>query len=906
MPWLIVLQHKLDSISSGSSGMELNFQDSAGYVRMMPLYGIKRLDPSETNSWSGGLPSDVVQRSRRWASILQMYPIEIHETFSVDLITDHINIRDEFEYLRISDDWDTLATLVAPVPPTLGMIVRYAEDDNPAANGNHLVSFEQPLLDENYMTPYGPLYVTEMSHKIDFSLKNQLKYANETAYVTGISNFDPAKLSDLETRLADAVDSQYIQEQINKAGKYPTVCYDRDGQNIISYTGQCYNQNGNRIIYYNSWFEWEAFDWMRLGLTSSVIAKARPYLEVDQRNSVDVLLNRILDEYLNINNYIAIRDNERDIDYLIHEHRWNYNGGWTDTHGYGGTLHSMYVLATELGRMDDITANWDMVRRIWNGAQYQEWINLPAVEHGDFLHSMIAGSWALARMAAYVGDQENYDLGVYSGARFLMNRYATIRAIDYAKEMGQWAHWMDTERDYFYLTTRSGDLDPLKWSWNTMGYKFFDTEITGANGWGQTFLTRLYEENFDRFFHDKALNTAGQLSDLINANRRDEAKLINGITTTSTYSGHWENIGWKREHRDLQVEVTIDLKGPLGGTDPVQDVSQVNIRSLSRTGHGVYYPSNFEVFYWDENTDDWQRFGSTSPAEEGIVDNDASGAWHTFTIISDSPVTTRQLRIETTLYSKWSNVKCNWFTDEIGVFHLNNDEIVVENISAIPPANWDLRARNWFAVENMLTPLSADDIYDRLKVIHDSDTPPDEVLGTPLVDNIWRTLHAGEGWLFESISPVGFVDNTYWTGLDKIRNETRSVGISWMLDRPEYYRLREARSYFAMLSKNYWDIDTPGWPLLSWYGFISPQDPLDSGFKSELQNLLPFGFIKPSDNIPISWMTARIVRSSNLVGVYTVDDVLAEWPLNEGAGLKLNDISDNVNDIVLTEGDALN
>jgi len=518
----------------------------------------------------------------------------MQETFAVDHSTDRIHICNAFEYLQIADDWGTEATLIAPIPPTLGLIVRYAEDDDPfPGSGNHLVSFGQTLLDENYMTPYGPLYVTETSHKVEYSLKDQLKYADEVAYVTGNTHFDPDTLADLKNRLAQAVDSQYIQYHNDRASNYPTQCYDQAG-NPIEYTEStedtyfhCYNSSGQLIIYYNSWFEWEAFDWMRLGLTSSAIAKLRPYLEEDQKNTVDVLLNQVLDEYLNLNNYIALRDDVRDIDYLVHEHRWIYSL-WSDTHGYSGILHSMYVLASELGRMDDIAANWDMVRKIWNGAQYQQWLNFPSVTLGDFLHSMIAGSWAMARMAAYVGDQENYDIGVYSGARFLLNRYATTRAIDYVKEMGQWTHWMDSDRDYFYLSTRSGDLDRLNWAFNTMGFKFFDAEVTTRFGWLHTFVIRLYEENLDRFFHDHAATTAGYLSDLIHANKKTEAKLFNGITTVSTYNGHWEIIGWQRDHRGEKVELVIRLNDPVSGTSPAQDVSRIDIRSLSRIKHGLY------------------------------------------------------------------------------------------------------------------------------------------------------------------------------------------------------------------------------------------------------------------------------------------------------------------------------
>ncbi len=528
VPWLIVLQHRPKAITNSSTGVEFTFDNSVGYVRMMPLYGIKRLDPAQTADWSNSLPSDVVQRSRKWARMLQMYPIGMEEHFSIDHDVDRINIRNDFEYLRITDDWNTAPMLAVPIPPVLGLVVRYGEDDNPSGTGNHLVSFKQRLVDRDYMTPYGPLYHTEADHYVEYSLNGFIKYADEVAVINGpnSSMFSQKIIDDLETRLADAVHFQYIRKKETDAMP----------------------RKGSFGIMYDNWYEWEAFDWMRQGLTSSLIAKEIPYLEkLDQAEKAKILpmLNSVLDEYLDPDNYAEIRDDLRGIDYMIHKKRWQ-NNGWSDAHGFGATLHSMYILASKLGRMDEIDNNWDMIRKIWNGVQYQKWINFPVASEGDHLSPMIAGSWALARMAASVGDQENYDLGVYSGAKFLLNRYATLRAIDYAREMGQWAHWMDPSENYLYFSTRRGSLDRLNWASNTMGFKFFDTKIVDGFGWGHTFTTMLIEENYDRFYHEKAASTAKKISTLLNANAITETKLINGVTTESTKHGHREMVSWLR------------------------------------------------------------------------------------------------------------------------------------------------------------------------------------------------------------------------------------------------------------------------------------------------------------------------------------------------------------------------
>jgi hypothetical protein len=865
VPWLIVLQHRPNAITNASTGIELTFEDSVGYMRMIPLYGIKRLNLAQTANWSSGLPPDVVQRSRKWARMLQMYPIGMEEHFSVDHDTDRINIRNDFEYLRIADDWDTAPLLAVPIPPVLGLVVRYGEDDNPSGMGNHLVSFKQRLIDHDYMTPYGPLYSTEADHYVEFSLNGFIKYANEVAVINGpnSSMFSQTTVDDLETRLADAVHSQYIT-------KKETTTMPR---------------NGSSGIVYDNWYEWEAFDWLRQGLTSSLIAKVIPYLrKLDPAEKAKILcmLNSVLDEYLAPDNYVEIRDDLRNIDYMVHKKRWQ-NQGWSDAHAFGATLHSMYILAGKLGRMEEISNNWDMIRKIWNGVQYQKWINFPSDAEGDHLSPMIAGSWALARMAARVGDQENYDLGVYSGAKFLLNRYATLRAIDYASEMGQWPHWMDLSRNYLYFSTRRGSVDRLDWASNTMGFKFFDTKIMNGFGWGHTFTTMLIEENYERFYHEKAASTAKKISASLNANAITETKLINGVTTESTKAGHWEMVSWLRDRSkgksSKQVEVIIGITK--------QKVARLDIRSLSRTPHGIYYPSNIDVLFEDKNGK-WRSFGSTSPGKVGISDNEGQGAWHKF-MVTGPQVMTGRLKIVATLNSCCSNVGGYWFSDEIEVVNSGSEKITVESVAAVPPPNYLTRKRDWFAVDHMLTTSSKVDIYHRLVEVHNVDTP--------LIDNLWRTLHAGEDWPFMSAAPVGFAADTYWSGLDQIMNEGRSVGFS------NKKRLKYANSSFAMLSKNYWDDTTPGWPLLSWYGFIAPQAP--QGMTPDLQNLLPFGFVKPAGNVSPSQMVARIVRSSNLMGIYTVGDLLGEWPLNDGVGLRVNDVSMNGNDVLL-EGASRN
>ena len=121
MPLLFRLEHKPKAIRSDGSAVALEFEESAGKVAVMPLFGGKGLSPEETEEWTRQLPDKVIEQCRLWSQRLRDYPLSVKETFAVDAENDVLSIGQEFTWESFRDDWGTPPVKVAAVPPMLGL-----------------------------------------------------------------------------------------------------------------------------------------------------------------------------------------------------------------------------------------------------------------------------------------------------------------------------------------------------------------------------------------------------------------------------------------------------------------------------------------------------------------------------------------------------------------------------------------------------------------------------------------------------------------------------------------------------------------------------------------------------------------------------------------------------------------
>ncbi len=184
-PWVVYLQRKPKSMNLNENGLHFEFNDSAGYVALLPLYGYYKPPqkgkrslttyglPSKgiaTWEWSSGISKTALERVRYWSKVSREFPIYCEDSFSVDRSKDTITIRQRFDWISIDDDWKTPHIKLAPISPPLGQVSM--DKDFP-------MKFSHPIKDVDMFTPYGPYMGIEGvdSYDVEFYV---LQYINET------------------------------------------------------------------------------------------------------------------------------------------------------------------------------------------------------------------------------------------------------------------------------------------------------------------------------------------------------------------------------------------------------------------------------------------------------------------------------------------------------------------------------------------------------------------------------------------------------------------------------------------------------------------------------------------------------------------------------------------------------
>lgn len=147
MPLLFRLEHKPKLICSDGSALMLEFEQSAGKVAVMPLFGGKGFDPEETLVWTKRLPDNIIEQCRLWSKKLQDYPLSVKETFSLDSDSGVLSIRQQFAWESFEDDWETPSVKAAPVPPMMGLSLGGGIPVVFYQNGREVQSHDYHLMD---------------------------------------------------------------------------------------------------------------------------------------------------------------------------------------------------------------------------------------------------------------------------------------------------------------------------------------------------------------------------------------------------------------------------------------------------------------------------------------------------------------------------------------------------------------------------------------------------------------------------------------------------------------------------------------------------------------------------------------------------------------------------------------
>lgn len=174
VPWVVYLQHRPRSMRLDANGLHLRFEDRAGSLALLPLYGSYLCPTNETKSvkfggkpvqtwkWGEVLHREPLMRVRYWASALRHFPADCEETFSVDRSTDTLTFRQNMSYVSIENDWATKPLKLHPISPTLALASR--DESFP-------VRFSQRVMDLEMPTSSGPYMAAESDAPLEASLR---------------------------------------------------------------------------------------------------------------------------------------------------------------------------------------------------------------------------------------------------------------------------------------------------------------------------------------------------------------------------------------------------------------------------------------------------------------------------------------------------------------------------------------------------------------------------------------------------------------------------------------------------------------------------------------------------------------------------------------------------------------
>lgn len=168
VPFLVVLEYRPEDLDLDEHGLRLSFRRRAGRVALMPLFGVRRLRPTETARWRGhddGVRL-AVEQCRWWARALRALPIGVEESWKVDPAADEVTFRLRYSYLESRGDWKERPLRVAPAPPLLAL----------AARAGFPARFVPELVPTRCSTAVGPYMAAPGTDELTITMRGMLRH----------------------------------------------------------------------------------------------------------------------------------------------------------------------------------------------------------------------------------------------------------------------------------------------------------------------------------------------------------------------------------------------------------------------------------------------------------------------------------------------------------------------------------------------------------------------------------------------------------------------------------------------------------------------------------------------------------------------------------------------------------
>ncbi|MBV9468288.1 MAG: hypothetical protein JOZ57_03525, partial [Abitibacteriaceae bacterium] len=458
VPYFVLLQHRPTSLKLNEQGVNLFFTNSADYIASMPLYGYAKLPQQSawqkqpemfrlpaawpklhTWNWEQSLPSYVTARCNWWAKALTRFPSNVHETYSIDHAAGMVHVRDQYDYINIKTDWNTVPITLAPLSPTLAV----------AQQGGYPMTIEKKLLDCQYPTLFGPYSAVEGSNEVRYSF-NIGPYWMQTAD----PNLNQPADANTPARRAQA---QLLNWAANNSSDAAEVqMWDWRDENFVWYM-----QSGDlrepayATGYTTGTLRQDHKSWLQARVLHTLLDPTR--YKMDERNGV--LTRRYIDGP-GIGN-------------------WG-SADWGDS-GKLGTdmIWDAYVYAYNTGDYQTIADKWGIIISLNTLPVTMSWLGVgrsAIAEMGDEAPPMLG----LARLAYAVGDKDTYSAAVYWYARELVHHVV--------KE-GAFTKWREQFEPWHTGLELSTETPTNLWgtnaAWQPGGFR---TTSGGENQWNNFYV----------------------------------------------------------------------------------------------------------------------------------------------------------------------------------------------------------------------------------------------------------------------------------------------------------------------------------------------------------------------------------------------------------------------------------
>lgn len=408
---LLVFERKPEKIGQDETHVSFFRKDGMGHVGVVDYAGVMPFAKEEIGKWEKeGVPEAVAEKCRRIAEMMGSYPVRCREYFGVDDEKRQVLIRNEFEYLTVTNEWGKTGREYAPVPPLLCFVKE---------NG-YPVEVKDKLVDFGVATKYGPYRAAEgnaVEYRIPIPDFHHRTYLNTHA---------------LDARLPPAFSTTYRgKKSIFKTGSYMlSDVSSLPGWNMFSPAVRegMIGETGYRLDF--------LFNRLPDALGTLENSGLGLYYKADWP-----FLDRV--EPFTGKQYLqggSIWYRDGGVGCMMTMFGFEGLGDGPNLHGY--FLQDLYYYARYSGNWGYIQKHWPAAKRLFECYQRQnDWANfaIPYYEseadtHTDMGPDCLKGNVAMMDLARAIGDEEQYRWATYISAKTAMALLAQFPMAEYFKK----------------------------------------------------------------------------------------------------------------------------------------------------------------------------------------------------------------------------------------------------------------------------------------------------------------------------------------------------------------------------------------------------------------------------------------------------------------------------------------